>query len=292
MPTDLTKITIPAVGGGTVSAYVFIDGYRKGEGLREAPWREVIYQVAWSDSDLLMDSLLGGTSTTTIIPGGSYTRTVPHQFPGNANLYCVSVNMVDGLGVPRPDPKLLGYSDGQGGQGWCHVLARYEAPPFDVGGTETYMTPPGGNYAMPWTRWGIKGKTVIQQVPSGAIKGQTTGNNPTKSMPLRVHQEHITVTFYQVPFVFLDVYRSLAKHVNDAILFGWPPGCVLFDEYDFDGERSTNGSYVQNLTLTFLGQSVEWNKMLLDDDMGYELMQGTQNNLPPYPEGDLTATLR
>ena len=292
MPSDQTLITIPAVGGGTVSARIFIDGFKKGEGLREPPWREVIYQVAWDQSDLFMDSLLGGNTTTVVMPGATYTRTTPHQYPGNENLYCVGVQMVDGLGVPMPDTKLLAYGDGQGGPGWCHLLARYEAPPFDIGGTETNMVPPGGNYAMPWSRWNIQSRTIIRPVPGEALVGEASDNAPSQRFPMRIHQETIGVTFYQVPFIYVDVYRSLAKCLNDAVLFGWPVGQVIFEGYNFDGERATNGQYQQTLNLEFVAQSYDWNMMPRDDDMAFEYVKGATNNQRPYTYADLTATLR
>jgi hypothetical protein len=271
-----TTITI-----GGVTASIFAEGYRKGEALQGGPWREILYDVPWDQSDDFIDGLFGGGIKITGGVGGTIARGKPHQYPGNAILYCVSAEG-EPVGVPRPDAKLFA-SD------LCRVRARYEVPPFDIGGGDTLNTLEG--HAVPWGSCRVNSKTVIEQVPPGAIYYDATGDNPTQKFPLRVNHEEIVFEYQLVPEINVVPLRALVKTLNAATFMYWSRGCVMFDDYDFDLGITSGGTRVEMVRLKFLARAIDWNKRLKDEDFGYDVIKGSLTGSALYPYSDLSGLL-
>jgi hypothetical protein len=77
--------TIPMLTGTTitvrgVTAEVRVDGAEKGIERGSGPWRRVVYQCDYSQSDEFCDGLVGST-TNAGGPGGVLTFPGPHQTP-------------------------------------------------------------------------------------------------------------------------------------------------------------------------------------------------------------------
>jgi hypothetical protein len=270
-----TTITI-----GGVTASIHSDGARKGEALQGGPWREVVYDVPWDQSDDFIDGLFGGGIKITGGVGGTIARGKPHQYPGNAILYCVAAE-AEGIGVAQPDAKLIKFDI-------CRVHARYEVPQFDISGGDTLNTLEGR--AVPWGNCRVNSRTVVEQVPTGSLKIVGTGDSPTQKFPLRVHHEEIVYEFQLVPEINVIPLRVLCKTLNASTFFGWNRGCVMFDDYSFDFAITSGGGRVETVQLKFLARSIDWNKRLKDDDFGYDEVQGLSGSTL-YPYSDLSGLL-
>lgn len=287
MPTLPSSITIPTASG-SVELQVLCDGYRKGIPEQGGAYREILYRCPWQQSDDALDALRGGITSSAVSTFGSISRRTPHQYPNNPALFCLSADG-EAVGVPMPDAKLFAVGDGAGGDGYCRIAARYQTPPFDVGGTDANMPPPGVT-PIPWTAWHYRGysRKILQN--QGAWKEETSGNNLAHKFPLRLTCEEISLKFWYVPSFYRPGFLALMNHVNSDVFFGYAAEHVIFDGYDIEGpEPAFDGTLVNHVTLNFQAQlEMSFNEYPKDEDQGFDTVVGATSGDKPYQTADLS----
>lgn len=271
--------------GQQIEAEVVCDGYRKGISA-EGPWREVVYKVAWGDSDNFMDTLMGvavASSTGSVV---SFPQ--PHAYPGNPRLLCTEVSGVPVGRDGQPDPKLFA-SD------WCFVTARYGTPPFDV--TGQYPELAFGQQAYPWTQMRSRGYTMSEQVPNSALQSQgadggSSGKPLTKNTSVEVPVQDVIVTRYFVPYLPDDLLMGLTGKLNAGVFLGRDRGTVKFQSFDFDPQNQGDGSMVGNVVLNYVWRPYDWNYQMVDKDgvLSWDQFADSDGNTP-YGYADLSSSL-
>jgi hypothetical protein len=273
---------------GTINGIAYeigVHDYEADFSLFEGQSRNVIFQVPWARGEAMVAALLGVPSVAGG-PGGNFIRANPAQWPGGpSRLVCTRARLI-GVGTPHPGTHLIAF-DGGDGSGIAQIAATFEVPRVDISGTDAnnQLSP------QPWARWDVEGDTKIIHLNKQGWKLQGNGDNPPQNIPYRLHQEIISVTFELVPFIFTSLYRSLAKNINSAPMFGWPAGQVLFDKYRFMQQVNVDATYAQQVELKFIAQNIHWNKAPKDDDAGFDFVIGAIGGASMYTAADLSPLL-
>jgi hypothetical protein len=264
---------------------VDVQDYEASFSLFEGQSRSIVFQCPFARNEDFVAALLGVPSVAGG-PGQNFIRANPMQWPGGpTRLVCTRARVI-GVGTPRPGSHLIDFAGGDG-SGIARIWATFEVPRVDISGTDQNNQ----LVVQPWARWHIEGRShIAKQYPSGMVY-EGNGDNPLHGFPFRKHEEKITVTFEMVPWIWVTLYRTLAKHLNNAPFLGWGTGLVMFDAYEFDQEVNTDASYSQKVMLTFLAQNVDWNKSPRDDDLGFDFVKGAMSGARAYTYSDLMPLL-
>jgi hypothetical protein len=264
---------------------VDVQDYEASFSLFEGQSRSIVFQCPFARNEDFVAALLGVPSVAGG-PGQNFIRANPMQWPGGpTRLVCTRARVI-GAGTPRPGSHLIDFAGGDG-SGIARIWATFEVPRVDISGTDQNNQ----LVVQPWARWHIEGRSHIAKMyPSGMVF-EGNGDNPLHGFPFRKHEEKITVTFEMVPWIWVTLYRTLAKNLNNAPFLGWGTGLVMFDAYEFDQEVNTDASYSQKVMLTFLAQNVDWNKSPRDDDLGFDFIKGSMSGARAYPYSNLMPLL-
>lgn len=267
----LTTVTV-----GGIDAGVFCDGYRKGnDNSGNGPWREVIYDVAWGDSDDFMDALMG--INTPVVSGGTVVFPIPHQYPGNAILFCAEV-WGEPVGTPQPDPKLFAADR-------CHVHAVYRVPKWDIPGTDSQNS--FGGEPVPWGHDNCRGYTFNYPANAAKFTGVTTAFVPTVKPDYFVPHVDFVRTRSMIPYLYFPVMVSLVGCVNVNVMWGFDVGTLMFETFDTDKDFQPDGTAMQQIVQRFTWRPWDWNAVPHDDDMTWEVIRDGSGNYR-YPYQDLT----
>jgi hypothetical protein len=253
-----TGVTITVNG---VNARVVADGASKGIEEGSGPWREVIYEVNYAESDTFCDSLkgIGGVVGGA---GGARIRPLAHRYPNNVNLHCASVRAV-GIGPARPDPKLISFD-------YAHVTALYKPPTWDALGQD-FLNSFNGQ-AVPFAEMRVRGYTESVPIPRAALKNPG-GDPPSIAMHKKVAMKQYSFTLHYVPYLPEGVLDALMGKVNAAAFWGKPRGHVLFDDYDTDVTKDSDGNTTQRVEMRLTYRiPAEFNEVPKAGGIGWELL--------------------
>lgn len=278
--------TLPTITVNGITANIFADGKRKGITTGGGPWRVVVYQVAWDDSDNFMDALMG--INVPAPPGGSIIFPQNHRYPLNVALACEEVELVEAIGAARPDPKLIGFD-------LAHVAATYRVPRYDAYGTDTAHAP--GREAVPFGRWSIRGFIQEETVMAPGLSfvgdgGDGAGDGLDRpSLRIPIQCEEITLDQYMLPYLPDDLLASYGVCVNQGPFLGRAEGTVKFGPYALEPESAPDGSTVQRMNLVFTWRPVDWNARLRFDGTALVWDRVWDGTNFPLPYKDLTPLL-
>ena len=256
---------------GDVEAKILVDPYRKG--INEfGPWREVTYLVDWDASDFFVDALMG-LGGSPAAPGSLITIPLPHAYPGNSRLLCLSAE-AEGIDMGRPDAKLIAGE-------YAVVTARYGVPPFDIVGQDHEHAI--GGEALPYTRFETRGYTESVSIPASVLETED-GDPVTRDKQIGIPAQEIIVTRFFCSYnPDNDIsFRSLVGRLNSNAFLDRPTGTVIFESYDTDPQTTPDGRPVTTTRLVYRWREYDWNAQPVDDNgtLAWKILEDTTGNFP------------
>jgi hypothetical protein len=268
---------------GGIEAEIFAEGFSAANSFDSGPERSIIYKLAnWRDGVDFCDALLG-IFRRSPAPGGPITYPTPHAYPGgNPRVVCHSARLVPPSGDARPDPtQLVAASFG-------FVHAEYRTHLFNPfpDGMNAFPGP-----ITPWSQDSVRGYTETASVNAEFYEDQDDATySPTGNIDIYIPHEELIRKRTYVPYLFLDVMANLSGCVNNAIFFGRPIGTVKFGPFDTEPGNAPDGSVYQTVTMTFTWRPIDWNAILRDDKVQWDIMADSLGNFR-HPYADLTPLL-
>jgi hypothetical protein len=242
-----------------IPAEIMVGSGRKGNDLTGGgPWREVVYKVAWAQSDQFADALLGINVSGGV--GGPVQYPQMHRFPGNERLFCHSVTIQGYSGGPRLDSQKLFAFD------YAEVTAMYKASTWDAFNNDRDNS--FGGQSQPWCRDEIHGYSHNYRLPGKVIVDKATGQNVTTSFPVLVPHVELNRTRFMVPYLYDDLMISTVGKLNIQPLWDLDTGTVRFDSFNTSKQLDEAGNTVQEISLRLVWRSYDWNKQLSDSADG------------------------
>jgi hypothetical protein len=263
---------IPMQPGVTISVngivcQIIADGASKGIEDGSGPYREVVYQCNYSDSDNLCDSLkgIGGVVGGA---GGARIRPLAHGYPGNERLRCSSVRAI-GVGPAGPDVKLLTFP-------YAHVTATYRVPVWDSLGQD-FLNSFGGQ-AVPFAEMRVRGYTENVPIPRTALKNPG-GDAPSITMHKKVAMKQYIFVINYLPYLPEGILDPLMGKVNAAAFWFVPRGRLLFDEWDSDITIDSDGNTNQRVEMRLTRRlPAEFNEVPTSTGIGWELLDSANGS--------------
>ena len=283
----------------------YTDGFDQGK-----PWREILYLVAYEDKNRFQAALVGGVKKAKPGTLGTIKRILPHRHPANENLYCVSTRSAPiGAGrshqteliaadlaeiLARYEPVPIDINGDQNGtsvDGQAKPFSKWKIRLY----TETEMraaesvigsrvlvrpvaaAPPAGGVGGGGI--GPGGGIDFKSNPGpGSIVAPTyaqiTALSPKRDIPVRVLRGEANITFFDVPFLFPNVYINAVGTLNNDVFLGFNKGCWFCQDADFENDVDTAGNAIVNLSISLELKSQDWNLFPREDDVGFIFWQG------------------
>lgn len=251
---------------GGVVARVAIDGFSKGIERGKGPWREVVYRVAWDDSDAFMDALMGLSTSV----GGRLIWPVPHSYPGNLALTCQGVRG-EPKGAARPDPDKLVAAE------YCYVTARYESSQYDVFGTDTDLS--HGGQSVPWARDTQRSYIQPYPIPKANLVYVTSGEPVANAPHARVPHKELRRSLIGVSFEAAALLDQIVGKVNAAPLWGYNTGTLLCEPYEVGVENLPDGSRTGSMDITLVWRAYDWNMEPTEDGFAWDFVKDGSDRL-------------
>lgn len=265
---------------GGIECRVVVDGVAKGNSsLGGGPWRDIIYQCAWDDSDTVMDALLDVASYSGG-PGGAIAYPSPYRYPGNTNLVALECT-AEMVGPTKPDTTKVVSSD------YAHIRVHFGVPSFDIAGTQNDLAFNGK--AVPWGRDTVRGFYETHPIEKAALQDAGSNNPPVKGeMKVQILEFHRSRLM--VPYLNLAVLTSLIGKVNDRPIGIFDTGTIRVEPWDVGSDVQPDGTRVTTLEQTFSWRSVDWNYQLSEDGV-WTYYDIAATGLPPNPYADISPLL-
>lgn len=261
----------------------------------QGPYYRVEYLINnYSDSDRFINALRGQV-TQVGGPAGFVTKTGAHQHPLSPNLFCVSAELVEGLGTPSVN--LNGYPNYSGG-----ALIRAEYRPW-VGGD---FTPQPQNNIDPgtpilWCTQELDFTVESYLIPKTQLTWYTSGKLLDAPFKKDISIVVMSLTFQRLPYLPMSRIAPLVGKINDSTFLGQAKGQVLFVGAQTTREMDTSGVIVQKVQLVFKSREADWNKLIDptktgsdNQSMGFDFVAynaGGGTYLYPYTYSDFTPLL-
>ena len=273
MPVGPTTLTLNGI-----TANVLIDGYKKSRSLLNGgPSRTILYDVAWADSDNFIDALLGG-AISWAGPGAPIIWPTPHRYPGNTLLVCLEASGSP-IGPIQPDggAKLLAGDR-------CFVEAHYGVPPIDIFGLNNNSDFTG--YASPWVRDTSRMYVHSYPVPASVLTFKSDGTATVKPKELYLPHVEFTRHRYMVPFLFEQLFLTLAYSVNNGTFLWFNKGTLRYESYEAsDWYPASDGTLVTDMTMTLTWRPFDWNAELrTDTPITWDVVWDGTNYVYPYAD--------
>jgi hypothetical protein len=255
-------ITLPTSVGPVVLKEMF-DDYEKGIG-GQGPWiRKSYYINDYAKANAVANALLGITFSIGGI-NGTINRSAPHRCPESPNLWAMDVGPIRGFGAASINGGTPTYPGGA----TIGVTYGVSPVPFDgaSGGVNTgdpynLMTP--DNAAYPFMRFDLDTGTETYSIPDAKflwVDDVTPANRLQTALDLTasVGVSTIVCTIMQIPF--LPFYRliTMKRMVNNANFMGFAAGYVLYENSRSSRTVNSDGTYSQDLVLTFKVREFPW----------------------------------
>jgi hypothetical protein len=273
----------PALILNGARAWVHADGYEKGNGFPEGPWRKIVYQVPWDESDAFIDALVPGIATTWFPAMPRVIYKPPHRYPGNPNLCCMRASARP-MGYAQPDPTKLVKSD------IALVYAEYEVPRYDVTGLDSQNSLPGLSRPFP----SVRERTYVETEQLAPRSLQLVGGvGPGPNLPadddatldkpfvLEYPVTEYTITYFHMPYFYSSVLRGLVNRLNDK----FTSRSVEPDSASYDGSRTNTWECV--LTV----KPFDWNTRWSPEPGAGRRKAVDPEGVAPYEYDDLSPVL-
>lgn len=248
------------------------------------PYYKVEYLIdRYSDSDNFINALRGFTAQYGG-PTGFVTKTGPHQHPLSPNLFCMSAELVEGLGTPTTN--LNGYPSYSGG-----ALIRAEYRPW-VGGD---FTPQPQNNIDPstpllWCTQELDFTVESYLIPKALLvwnDGVPTDIEFKRDIAIVI----MSLTFQRLPYIPMTTVAPLVGRINKYPFLGQDVGLVLFTGAQTTREMDTSGAIVQKVQLVFKRREADWNWLIRPSTMAFEIVKGPSGQ-SPYGYADFSPLLQ
>jgi hypothetical protein len=256
---------------GGITCKVVVDGYKKGNSsLGGGPWRDIIYQCPWDDSDAVMDALLDVASYAGG-PGGAIAYPSPYRYPGNTNLVALECN-AELVGY-KPDVTKVVSGD------LANIFVHFGVPPFDIDGTQNDLAFNGK--PVPWGRDTVRGFYETHPIEKAALEDAANNNPPVKG-ELKVPILEFHRSRLMVPYLNLQVLTSLIGKVNDRPIGIYDTGTIRVEPWDVGSDVQPDGTRVVTLEQTFSWRPKDWNYQLSSDGV-WTYYDIAATGAPPHP---------
>lgn len=252
------------------------------------PYYKVEYLInSYADADRFMNALRGFVTQYGGVSGFT-TKTGPHQHPLSPNLFCMSAELVEGLGTPTTN--LNGYPSYSGG-----ALIRAEYRPW-VGGDFTPQPQNCIDQSTPilWCTQELDFTVESYLIPKATLVW-TSDNVPTDvAFKKDISIVIMSLTFHRLPYLPMGTVRGLVGTINSGTFLGEPKGQVLFTGAQTTREMDTSGTIVQKVQLVFKRREADWNMMIRPSTMAFATVgyNAGGSYLSPYNYQDFTPLLQ
>lgn len=289
-----------ATAVGNVTLKEMIDDYEKGIA-SQGPWiRKSYFLDDYGQANAAANALMGIAFSVGGITG-TVNRSAPHQCPESTNLWALDVGPIRGFGAAAINAGTPTYPGGA----IIPVTYGVSPVPFSgaAGGENTadpynMHTPDGQSY--PFCRFDLDTGTETYSIPHTSFKwvdDATPANRLPTALDLTssIGVSSIVCTIMQIPFLPFSRLITMKRMVNNATFLGFAAGYVLYENSRSSRTINSDGTYTQDLTLTFKVREVPWGTYL-HPTPGTGFVAISHNGLSsstqkPFTRGDLTPLL-
>lgn len=256
-----------ATSVGTVTLKEMFDDYEKGLG-GQGPWiRKSYFLDDYGQADATANALMGINFAVGGI-SGTINRSAPHRCPESDNLWALDVGPIRGFGAATIDGGSPTYPGG------AIIPVTYGVSPVPFTGAEggvntvdpyNYMTPDGQSY--PFCRFDLDTGTETLSIPGTTYKwidDATPANRLScgQELSTSIGVSTIVCTIMSVPFIPFQRLILMKRRVNNATFFGFGAGYVLYENSRSTRTINSDGTWTQDLVLTFKVREYAWGTFL------------------------------
>jgi hypothetical protein len=267
------------------------DDYVKGVELNTGPYIKKTYLCKnWSQTDAVVNALLGGATATTI--GGQITYRYSHLCPESPDLMCLGAEAIgevpidDGAGLR---PKF----------NFCGIRCHYGIPPYngqaqgdplnsftnnDAAGNDT-STP------LPFALQSCSISSEFIKVPGSAYKFSSAPQlNVDVPVAMSIGVAEFVIVRQWVPYLPFNTLVQKLNGLNAATMFGQAMGLIKFLGGNTRFKPLPDGTNGQEIELRFKWREYDHNKFHRPDQRAFDFIVDTAGN-KPYVYRDLTPLL-
>lgn len=226
---------------GGVSAEELVTGLE--EGIHYGgPVAQKKYLVAWNDRYAFANAMLGLVSGQ----GGTnpnITFTNPQQYPQSLNMWAREIS-IEGVGKPTQGPIQLQFP-------YAIVTVQYAVPQFGYLTYPDQSIDPTNPYV--WATQELDFGREMLTIENSTLK-LANGHwlNSTNNYAVPIPHCIMSITLHKVPYLpAAQIITAMQKPLNNATYLGVDAGYLMFNGAKSHMEASTDGSYTQELTLSF-----------------------------------------
>jgi hypothetical protein len=245
---------MPIINGITVTE--LRSGFEEGMNSQGPHARKSFLVEEWSDRYAVANGLLGFVQSVPGAVGGSFAIARPAVYPDSPNLYCREVT-IQGIGK---------FSDGamQSQFEKAVVSAHYGVPTFAATRQADPAAMHGFSPAQPilYATQELDFSVEYIKLPGASLQ-LSDGTPVYDDFPFRVPIAHLNLTLHQVPYLDMATIYSKMGLVNNATFLGGATGKVMFMGGRNRMGAYTDGSYTQELLLSFnYRQFIRWDQVV------------------------------
>lgn len=253
-------------------------------------------RVAWADSSLWVQDMVGRVRRVNGPSGYRLDRTIPEQNPFFPAQWCTKVEQISQGGNIGSDPA-SGWPQTQ----WCMYRATFESLQYQILPNSPVWANPDGEL----TRYVARSRKAIAKelgVPLGQFR--TVSSNPDNRKAIQqgafiaLSYSDIQMTWVRLPIDAIPLTRiqSLLGKINEYQFdtlgdgYNFPAGTLLFAGYsDTNRYWDANGDYVVDLVYYFRENPNGWNYFLdAKCDFVEVSLNGETSGRRPYLKDDFT----
>jgi hypothetical protein len=241
---------------GGVACEELVDGLE--EGVREGgPYAVKKYLCDWGSRYQLANAFLGLVNGS----GGktpSVTFQKPQQYPESRNMWAREI-AIKGVGQPTQGPLQLQFPK-------AIITVNYGVPQFGYLQYPDQNLDPSKPYIYATQEIHFSREMVaIDNSSCTLANGHSLNTTIPYSFPLPV--ANLTIQLHKVPYLpWAQIWDSMQNPLNDSTFLGVDRGYLMFNGADTHEEASTDGTYVQELTLNFSARGIlAWDEMFDPD---------------------------
>lgn len=251
----------------------------------QGPYYKVEYLISnYADSDRFINALRG-YSTQYGGTSGFVTKVGPHQHPLSPNLFCITAELVEGLGTPTTN--LNGYPSYSGG-----ALIRAEYRPWTGG---DYTPQPQNNIdpmtPILWCTQELDFTVESYILPKTLLVWDSDGVPTDIEFKRDIAIVIMSLTFQRLPYIPMATVAPLVGRINAYTFLGQSAGHVLFAGAQTTREMDTSGAIVQKVQLVFKSREADWNYVLRPSTMAFDKVKGPTGQ-SPYGYSDFSPLLQ
>ena len=268
---------------GGITCQEIVDGLNEGVH-QQGPVAQKKYLCDWGSRYTVANALLGLVSGS----GGSnpnITHSNPLQYPESPNMWAREI-AIEGKGQPTQGPVQLQFPK-------ALITVNYGVPQFGYLTYPDQSIDPGNPYV--WATQEIDFGRQMVTVPNAALTLASGSEfNSTVPYAFTLPTMVMSITLHKVPYLGAMaslIWNATKNPINNATYLGIPAGYLLFNGARTHMEASTDGTYVQEITLNFGARGIlRWDEVF-DPDGSHGPTQVKYNGSAILPRSDLSALI-